>query len=162
MPAHRLLPSPAAALLFFLPCFPLAAADHGAVASGRHPNILFIFLDDFGWKDTGYMGSDFYETPHLDKMAAEGMVFSDAYSCAANCAPARACLLSGQYTPRHEVYNVGTGPRGKSKHRRLKHIPGTDTLDPEIVPPHLLDELRIVDPLDPYAAGPCHPSQWYR
>lgn len=96
------------------------------------PNILFIFLDDFGWKDTSYMGSDFYETPHLDKLAGEGLVFTDAYSCSANCAPARACLLSGQYTPRHEVYNVGTGPRGNAKYRKLEHIPGTTTLRTDI------------------------------
>ncbi|MCA9246867.1 MAG: sulfatase [Planctomycetales bacterium] len=96
------------------------------------PNILFIYLDDFGWKDAGYMGSDFFETPHLDRLAHEGMRFTDAYACAANCAPARACLLSGQYTPRHEIYNVGTGPRGNARYRRLQHIPGTDTLDPRI------------------------------
>ncbi len=96
------------------------------------PNILMIFLDDFGWKDTSYMGSDFYETPNIDELAHSGMVFTDAYSCAANCAPARACLLSGQYTPRHEIYNVGTRPRGKSEYRRLKHVPGVDTLDPKI------------------------------
>ena len=104
-------------------------------SSGRaaeKPNLLFIFLDDFGWKDTSYMGSDFYETPHLDKLAAGGMIFTNAYSCSANCAPARACLLSGQYTPRHEVYNVGTGPRGKAEHRRLQHIPGTSTLRTDI------------------------------
>lgn len=102
----------------------------GAVDRKPRPNILFIYLDDFGWRDTGYMGSDFYETPHLDRLASEGMIFTDAYSCAANCAPARACLLSGQYTPRHQVYNVGTGPRGKDSHRRLQHIGGTNTLDP--------------------------------
>ncbi|MDB4795768.1 sulfatase-like hydrolase/transferase, partial [Verrucomicrobia bacterium] len=66
--------------------------------SSERPNILFIFLDDFGWKDTSYMGSDFYETPHLDRLAREGMIFTQAYSAAANCAPARASLLSGQYT----------------------------------------------------------------
>lgn len=98
----------------------------------ERPNVLFIFLDDFGWKDTSYMGSDFYETPTLDRLAGEGMIFTNAYSCAANCAPARACLLSGQYTPRHEIYNVGTGPRGKVEHRRLKYIPGTDTLRTDI------------------------------
>ncbi|MEM7015044.1 MAG: sulfatase, partial [Verrucomicrobiota bacterium] len=103
-----------------------------ATAAAEKPNILFIFLDDFGWKDTSYMGSDFYETPNLDKLASEGMIFTDAYSSAANCAPARACLLSGQYTPRHKVFNVGTGPRGKAQHRRLEHIAGTTTLDPEI------------------------------
>ncbi len=100
--------------------------------AGEKPNILFIYLDDFGWRDTGYMGSDFYETPHLDKLASQGMVFTDAYSCAANCAPARACLLSGQYTPRHKIFNVGTRPRGNAKHRRLEHIPGKRTLDPSI------------------------------
>ena len=99
----------------------------------QRPNILFIFLDDFGWRDTGYMGSDFYETPNIDRLAKGGMVFTDAYSCSANCAPARACLLSGQYTPRHEIFNVGTKPRGLAKHRRLEHIAGTKTLRPDII-----------------------------
>ena len=96
------------------------------------PNILMIFLDDYGWKDTSYMGSDFYETPNIDRLAKTGMIFTDAYACAANCAPSRACLLSGQYTPRHEIYNVGTKPRGKTEYRRLEHVPGVDTLDPKI------------------------------
>ena len=100
--------------------------------AGERPNILFIFLDDFGWKDTSYMGSDFYETPHLDRLAAEGMIFTDAYSAAANCAPARASLLSGQYTPRHGIYNVGTRPRGNRRFRKLEHVPGVDVLSPQI------------------------------
>ena len=67
-----------------------------------------------------------------EPLAREGMVFTDAYSAASNCAPARACLLSGQYTPRHRVFNVGTGPRGKAAHRRVKHVPGVKTLDSKI------------------------------
>ena len=112
----------------------LLDADQPAVSDKvkSRPNILLIFLDDFGWKDASYMGSDFYETPHLDNLASGGMVFSNAYSCAANCAPARASLLSGQYTPRHQIYNVGTTPRGKASYRRLEHIPGLKTLDPKI------------------------------
>ncbi len=106
------------------------AADESSAED--RPNLLFIYLDDFGWRDTGFMGSDFYETPHLDALAKEGKIFTNAYSASANCAPARACLLSGQYTPRHEVYNVGTGPRGNAAHRRLQFIPGVDTLDPKI------------------------------
>jgi arylsulfatase A-like enzyme len=113
-----------------IPALAAGAAPAGTVTP--KPNILFIYLDDFGWRDTSYMGSDFYETPHLDKLAAAGMVFTDAYATAPNCAPSRASLLSGQYTPRHEVYNVGTGPRGQAKHRRLLHVPGTDTLDPRV------------------------------
>ncbi len=110
----------------------LASGVSAAARADTKPNVLFIFLDDFGWKDTGYMGSDFFETPHIDKLAREGMVFTNAYSCAANCAPARACLLSGQYTPRHRIFNVGTGPRGNAKYRKLLHIPGVATLDPRI------------------------------
>ena len=109
-----------------------ALINSAAFAASEKPNILFIFLDDFGWKDTSYMGSDFYESPNIDKLASEGMVFTKAYSASANCAPARACMLSGQYTPRHEIYNVGTGLRGNPKHSRLKHIPGVDTLDTSI------------------------------
>ena len=112
--------------------FSLSFILHSGYAETR-PNILFIFLDDFGWKDTSYMGSDFYETPHIDKLAKGGMIFTHAYSASANCAPARASLLSGQYSPRHEVFNVGTGPRGKSAYRKLEHIAGVDTLRKDIV-----------------------------
>ena len=119
--------------LFLSTCFQAETGVAGEPAERLDsPNILLVFLDDFGWKDTSYMGSDFYETPHIDKLAAGGMVFTDAYSCSANCAPARASLLSGQYTPRHQIYNVGTTPRGKAAHRRLEHIPGVRTLDPKI------------------------------
>ena len=65
-------------------------ADASADQLTAPPNILMIFLDDFGWMDTSYMGSDFYETPHIDKLAGQGMVFTNAYSCSANCALARA------------------------------------------------------------------------
>jgi len=81
------------------------------------PNIVFINMDDLGWKDVAFMGSKFYETPHLDKLASEGMVFTNAYSNAANCAPSRACVMSGQYGPRHGVYTVGSSERGNAKAR---------------------------------------------
>jgi arylsulfatase A-like enzyme len=98
----------------------------------RQPNVLFIFLDDYGWRDCGFMGSDYYQTPNIDALAARGMVFTNAYAGAANCAPSRACLLSGQYSPRHEIYNVGTKRRGRRKFGKLEHIPGTDTLRTDI------------------------------
>lgn len=124
-------------IMFRTICFlflsvPLPLPARAPAETQSRPNILFIYLDDFGWRDTGFMGSDFYETANLDRMAAEGMVFSQAYSASANCAPARASLLSGQYTPRHKVYNVGTRPRGNAAYRRLEHIQGTDVLDPGI------------------------------
>lgn len=110
-----------------------AAGWTGAGNAGERPNLLLIYIDDLGWKDTGFMGSDYYETPNLDRLAAEGMVFTDAYSNAANCAPPRASLMTGQYTPRHRIFTVGTQPRGAAAHRRLAHVPTEDVLDPELV-----------------------------
>ena len=52
------------------------------------PNIVLIFADDLGWKDVGFNGSDFHETPNLDRMAKEGMVFSQAYASAETSARA--------------------------------------------------------------------------
>lgn len=121
--------------LAVLLCFAVPMALQACRASAQspeRPNVLFIFLDDYGWRDCGFMGSDFYETPNIDRLAAEGMIFTNAYATAANCAPSRACLLSGQYTPRHEIYNVGTQLRGNPKFSKLKHVPGTDTLRADI------------------------------
>lgn len=113
--------------------FPLLVfASPAEAKDGERPNLLFIFLDDYGWRDCGFMGSDYYETPNLDQLASESVVFTNAYSASANCAPARACLLSGQYTPRHEIYNVGTQRRGKREHGKLMHVPGVDTLPTSI------------------------------
>ena len=97
--------------------------------AGNRPNFVFILIDDMGWKDVGFMGSKFYETPNIDKLAGEGMVFTNAYSNAANCAPTRASLLTGQYTPRHGVYTVGNSTRGRSSNRRLIPVVNDTTLD---------------------------------
>lgn len=63
-------------------------------------------MDDMGWRDVGFMGNKFVETPNIDRLAKNGLVFSQAYASAPNCAPTRACLMSGQYTPRHGIYTV--------------------------------------------------------
>ena len=93
------------------------------------PNVVLILIDDLGWKDMGFMGSRYYETPNIDKLAREGMVFTNAYANAPNCAPTRACLMSGQYTPRHGVYTVGTPERGRSHLRKLIPIPNKTKLN---------------------------------
>ncbi|MDF3076998.1 MAG: aryl-sulfate sulfohydrolase [Sphingobacteriaceae bacterium] len=93
-------------------------------------NILFIFADDLGYKDVGFTGGDYYETPNIDKLSKEGMVFNNAYSGGANCAPSRACLISGQYTPRHGVYAVGTTDKGPIREMRLMPIKNTQHLSP--------------------------------
>jgi arylsulfatase A len=80
------------------------AAD--AAEAPRPPNVILILMDDMGWRDVGFMGNKFVETPHIDRLAKNGLVFTQAYSSAPNCAPTRACLMSGQYTPRHGIYTV--------------------------------------------------------
>lgn len=104
-----------------------------SAAQRRPPNILFIFADDLGWRDTSANGSDFNETPNLTRLAAEGMTFTQAYASAANCAPSRACLLSGQYTPRHGVYAVDNTMRGPKELMRMIPIPNRQDLDPSNV-----------------------------
>ncbi|MBE0537805.1 MAG: sulfatase [Phycisphaerae bacterium] len=64
------------------------------------PNILFILGDDLGWSELGCYGNTFNETPNLDRLAAEGMRFTDAYAAAPVCSPYRAALMTGQYPAR--------------------------------------------------------------
>ncbi|MCF6286095.1 MAG: sulfatase-like hydrolase/transferase, partial [Candidatus Hydrogenedentes bacterium] len=64
------------------------------------PNFLFILADDLGWKDLGCYGSTFYETPNLDRLAATGMRFTNAYAACPVCSPTRASILSGKYPAR--------------------------------------------------------------
>jgi arylsulfatase A len=76
-----------------------------AAAEGP-PNVILVLIDDLGWRDAGFMGNTFVETPNIDRLAREGIVFEQAYASAPNCAPTRACLMSGQLPPRHGVYTV--------------------------------------------------------
>jgi len=66
--------------------------------SGRQPNIIFIMADDLGYGDLGCYGQTQILTPNLDRMAAEGMRFSDCYAGSPVCAPSRSCLMTGTHT----------------------------------------------------------------
>jgi len=109
----------------------LALSKHASGQPARRkPNFVFIIIDDLGWTDVGCMGSKFYETPNIDKLAKQGVIFTNAYTNAPNCAPTRACIISGQYTPRHGVYTVGSSERGLSRFRKLIPIPNNTNLAP--------------------------------
>jgi arylsulfatase A-like enzyme len=76
----------------------LLLAPQGATARDSNPpNILFILADDLGWMDLSVQGSTFYETPNIDRLAAAGMRFTDAYAAAPVCSPTRASILTGRY-----------------------------------------------------------------
>lgn len=68
----------------------------GKKTSQQEWNILFILVDDMGWKDLGCYGSDFYETPNIDRLAAEGMLFTNAYAASGVCSPTRASIMTGK------------------------------------------------------------------
>ncbi|MDQ8182931.1 sulfatase [Pelagicoccus sp. SDUM812005] len=97
---------------FLLAALSLFAASHAA-----EPNILFILVDDMGWTGTSVpmrendpnSKSDFYQTPHLETLAAQGMVFSNAYAPAALCTPSRAAILTGKTPAELQMTTPGAG-----------------------------------------------------
>jgi len=105
----------------------LLAAVLTNAAGAPKPNILFILVDDMGWKDISCAGSTYYETPHIDQLAAEGLRFLNAYSAAPVCTPSRGAIFSGKYPARTKLTTVFAGPAGpddrlfdKSKYRGEK------------------------------------------
>ncbi|MEN8791454.1 MAG: sulfatase [Lentimonas sp.] len=83
-------------------------------AKETQQNIVFIMADDLGWQDVGFMGSEYFETPHLDALAKESLVFYNAFMYP-TCSPSRAALLTGQQSFRTGCYTVPVLERGKAK-----------------------------------------------
>ena len=118
-------------LLLAAPLVLANAMDAGQAQ--RRPNIIYINADDLGWMDLSFQGSTYYETPNIDRLASDGIAFTDAYAPAANCAPSRACVISGLYPQRHGVYTVATSARGQAKDRKLIPTTNTTILDDSFV-----------------------------
>ena len=102
--------------------FSLFILLHGCVKDKeqkKKPNVILILADDLGWTDPSFMGSKYYQTPNIDRLAESGLTFFNAYSSAANCSPSRATLLSGKYPTDHKIFTVGISERGNKKTRKL-------------------------------------------
>ena len=84
-------------IVCFLPVILMATSCQ---QDSRSPNIILITVDDLGWTDLGCYGSKYYETPQIDRMAAEGILFTDAYAAAAVCSPTRSAIQTGKYPAR--------------------------------------------------------------
>ena len=116
----------------------LSVLSVAARASERKPNIVFIMADDLGWTDIAVNGSRYYETPNIDRLAAEGTRLS-RYSHCQNCQPTRAALMSGQYGARTGVYTVGSEDRFAWWKRSLRPVPNVTKLP--------LDRVTVAQPL---------------
>ena len=135
-----------------------------AQAAAQRPNIIFVLADDLGYTDVASYGSKYYETPNIDRLAANGIRFTSGYTCGPNCAPTRAALMSGQYGPRTGVYTVGSIERFDWRSRPLRPVDNVTQLP--------LDKITIAQSLKKagYAtamfgkwhlgeSGPHHPGQ---
>lgn len=112
---------------------PLCFADaFSSVAVAAKPNIVIILADDLGWADLGCYGADLHETPHLDRLAREGVRFTDAYAMSV-CSPSRATLLTGKHAARLRITIWSEGSLDGPKNRKLlqaesRHdLPHTET-----------------------------------
>ena len=95
-------------------------------AAARKPNIVFILADDLGWRDLSNEGSTFYESPHIDRIASEGMKFSRGYATCQVCSPSRASILTGKYPTKHGITTwIGdrSGPAWRNAGRHDSHLP---------------------------------------
>ena len=119
-------------LLFFL--YGCTGSDQDTTSP---PNIIFILADDLGYADINSfdpLQRTYYETPNIDRLGREGMKFLQAYTNAANCAPTRAALVSGQYFPNQPIYHVGnSGPGPMIPAENAHHLPLEKITDAEML-----------------------------
>lgn len=114
-------------------CAAVALLPAASRQEPTRPNIIFILADDLGWTDLGCQGSKYYETPNIDRLAAQGMRFTNGYTCGPNCQPTRAAFMSGQYGPRTGIYTVGGIDRFNWKSRPLRPVENVEKLAPATV-----------------------------
>jgi arylsulfatase A-like enzyme len=94
----------------------------------QKPNIVFILVDDLGINDLGITGSQFYETPNIDRLAREGTIFTQGYACSGVCSPSRASILTGKFTARHGITDwIGakSGEEWREQKRYNKLLPAS-------------------------------------
>ena len=108
--------------------FALILAATASLAAAKAPkHVVFFLADDLGWKDLGCFGSSFYETPNLDRLAASGMMFTDAYASCPVCSPTRASIMTGLYPQRVGITDFIGAPQPDRYKRKTKLVPAPYT-----------------------------------
>jgi arylsulfatase A-like enzyme len=118
----------------------------------RRPSFVFILVDDLGWADVGCFGSDFYETPNIDRLAARGMKFTDGYAACPVCSPTRASILSGKYPARLKLTNFIAGRR---------QLDGARVLPADFKLQLELEEVTLAEALKPAGYTSGHVGKWH-
>ena len=103
----------------------------GLPAAAEKPNVVFFLADDLGWTGLNCFGSDLYETPNLDQLAASGMKFTNAYAACTVCSPTRASIMTGIYPARLKLTDFIAGQN--RPHAKLRIPDWTKRLEPHYV-----------------------------
>ncbi len=111
----------------------ITSCQSKSITDQKHPNILFIVADDLGYHDLSCMGSEYYETPNIDKIANQGVVFTNGYATCQVCSPSRASLLTGKFPARHGITDW-IGARTGEDWRKSKRFT-------RLLPPSYVDHL---------------------
>jgi arylsulfatase A-like enzyme len=137
-------------------------------AKSRKPNFVLILVDDLGWMDTGCYGSRFYETPSIDRLAAEGMQFTDGYAACAVCSPTRAAVMTGRYPARLGVtdwirarFQGGRIPENKKNPSQYVGGKNKKLLCPPNALWMELEEVTIAEALRSAGYTSCHIGKWH-
>jgi len=145
-----------------------AAQLRSGEATGEKLNFVFILVDDLGWMDTGCYGSKFYETPNIDRLASQGMRFTDGYAACAVCSPTRAAVMTGRYPARLGVTDwirsrFQGGEIPEKKKNPTEYVAGKDRK--LLCPPNALwmelEEITIAEALKPAGYTSCHIGKWH-
>jgi arylsulfatase A-like enzyme len=119
-------------------------------AAAEQPNVIVLLADDLGWADLSCYGSTFHESPHLDKFAAQGMRFTQAYSSSPYCSPSRAAIMTGRHPARVKItdYIPSNGKSGKLLPAEMKmELP--------------LEEVTIAEVLRDAGYATWHVGKWH-
>lgn len=143
-------------LLVSLPAFIPAVSK----TINKSPNVLFFIADDLGWMDLGCYGSKFYESPNIDQLAREGMLFTNAYAACPVSSPTRAAFQTGRYPARIGITDwiPGNYYKGASKGLIDKNAPA---LPPENVLNLPLSEITIGEMLKTKGYKTAHIGKWH-
>lgn len=91
------------------------------MSENTRPNIVFILANDLGWNDLGAGGSTYYDSPNIDRIAHEGINFTNGYANCQVCSPSRASILTGQVPPRHGITDYIGAPEQEDWRRLDRH-----------------------------------------